>query len=49
MPVVSDGEQKRLEGIITDRDLCCRMVAQKGFGNKNMRANGDAYSVQNLH
>ena len=28
VPVVSDGEQKRLEGIITDRDLCCRMVAQ---------------------
>lgn len=27
MPVVSDGESKRLIGIITDRDVCCRMVA----------------------
>jgi CBS domain-containing protein len=28
MPVVSDRESKRLEGIITDRDLCCSIVAQ---------------------
>jgi CBS domain-containing protein len=27
MPVVSDGEGKRLEGMITDRDLCCGIVA----------------------
>jgi len=28
MPVVSDRESKRLEGIITDRDLCCSIVAE---------------------
>lgn len=27
MPVVSDRESQRLEGIITDRDLCCSIVA----------------------
>ena len=27
MPVVSDGESKRVEGMITDRDLCCGIVA----------------------
>jgi CBS domain-containing protein len=27
VPVVSDLESKRLEGIITDRDLCLRLVA----------------------
>jgi CBS domain-containing protein len=27
LPVVSPGEPKRLVGIITDRDLCCRIVA----------------------
>jgi len=27
MPVVSDGEARRLEGMITDRDLCCGIVA----------------------
>jgi CBS domain-containing protein len=28
MPVISDGDSERLEGIITDRDLCCAIVAQ---------------------
>jgi CBS domain-containing protein len=28
MPVISDGDSKRLEGIITDRDLCCGIVAE---------------------
>ena len=27
MPVVSDGKGKRLEGMITDRDLCCGIMA----------------------
>jgi len=27
MPVVSDGDAKRVEGMITDRDLCCGIVA----------------------
>jgi len=27
MPVVTDGESQRLEGIITDRDLCCSIIA----------------------
>jgi len=27
LPVVSDGAGKRLEGIVTDRDLCCTVVA----------------------
>jgi CBS domain-containing protein len=27
MPVVSDGDAKRLEGMITDRDLCCGIMA----------------------
>lgn len=28
VPVVSDLESKRLEGIVTDRDLCVRLVAE---------------------
>jgi CBS domain-containing protein len=28
VPVVSDLESKRLEGIVTDRDLCLRLIAQ---------------------
>jgi CBS domain-containing protein len=27
LPVVSDGDKRILEGIITDRDLCCGIVA----------------------
>lgn len=27
LPVVSDSATKRLEGIVTDRDLCCSVVA----------------------
>jgi CBS domain-containing protein len=27
LPVVSDGDSGRLVGIITDRDLCCRILA----------------------
>jgi len=33
MPVLSDGESRRLEGIITDRDLCCGIMAE-GFDPK---------------
>src|ERR1700737_1080527 len=28
IPVIEDGASKRLIGIITDRDLCCRIVAE---------------------
>jgi len=28
LPVVADGDSPRLVGIITDRDLCCTIVAQ---------------------
>jgi CBS domain-containing protein len=28
MPVLSDGESRRLEGIVTDRDLCCGIMAE---------------------
>ena len=28
LPVVSDSVTKRLEGIVTDRDLCCSIVAE---------------------
>ncbi len=28
LPVIADGESNRLEGIITDRDLCCTIVAE---------------------
>ncbi len=28
LPVISDGDSHRLVGIITDRDLCCTIVAQ---------------------
>jgi CBS domain-containing protein len=28
IPVVSDLTSRRLEGILTDRDLCCRIVAE---------------------
>jgi CBS domain-containing protein len=28
LPVVSDSINRRLEGIVTDRDLCCAVVAQ---------------------
>src|SRR5437868_8927251 len=28
MPVLSDGDSRRLEGIITDRDLCCGIIAE---------------------
>jgi len=28
LPVVSDSVTKRLEGIVTDRDLCCSVVAE---------------------
>lgn len=28
MPVVADGDSGRLLGIITDRDLCCRILAE---------------------
>jgi CBS domain-containing protein len=28
MPVLSDRESRRLEGIITDRDLCCSIMAK---------------------
>ena len=27
LPVVSDGVGRKLEGIVTDRDLCCTVVA----------------------
>jgi CBS domain-containing protein len=27
LPVVSDSTNRRLEGIVTDRDLCCSVVA----------------------
>jgi CBS domain-containing protein len=27
MPVIADRESQRVEGIITDRDLCCQIVA----------------------
>jgi CBS domain-containing protein len=27
LPVVSDGVSRKLEGIVTDRDLCCTIVA----------------------
>ena len=30
IPVVSDLESKRLEGIVTDRDLCVRVIAAGG-------------------
>jgi CBS domain-containing protein len=33
MPVLSDRESRRLEGIITDRDLCCSIMA-KGLDPK---------------
>jgi len=28
LPVVSDAERRRLEGIVTDRDLCCSVLAE---------------------
>jgi CBS domain-containing protein len=28
MPVVADGESKKLLGIVTDRDVCCHIVAE---------------------
>jgi CBS domain-containing protein len=28
LPVIADGESNQLEGIITDRDLCCTIVAE---------------------
>jgi CBS domain-containing protein len=28
LPVVSDAEYRRLEGIVTDRDLCCSVIAE---------------------
>jgi CBS domain-containing protein len=28
LPVVSDASSRRLEGIVTDRDLCCAIVAE---------------------
>jgi len=28
MPVLSDGGSRRLEGIVTDRDLCCGIMAE---------------------
>jgi CBS domain-containing protein len=27
LPVIADKESQRLEGIITDRDLCCQIIA----------------------
>jgi HSP20 family protein len=36
MPVVSDGEQKRLEGIITDRDLCCPRIRPEVHPNRSL-------------
>jgi CBS domain-containing protein len=27
LPVISEGESERLVGIVTDRDLCCRVLA----------------------
>jgi len=34
VPVVQDQESRRLTGIITDRDLCCSVIAQ-GLDPKN--------------
>ncbi|HEV2495715.1 MAG TPA: CBS domain-containing protein [Terriglobia bacterium] len=31
VPVVSDLNTRRLEGIVTDRDLCCTVVAEASF------------------
>jgi CBS domain-containing protein len=31
LPVVSDSTNRRLEGIVTDRDLCCSVVAGAKF------------------
>src|SRR6476661_4990554 len=28
LPVIADGESNQLEGIISDRDLCCTIVAE---------------------
>lgn len=28
VPVVSDQQSKRLEGVVTDRDLCCTVIAE---------------------
>jgi len=42
--VISDGESKRLEGIITDRDLCCSIVAE-GLDPKTTRI--EAYITRN--
>jgi len=28
LPVVSDAEHRKLEGIVTDRDLCCVVIAE---------------------
>jgi len=32
LPVVSDSTNRRLEGIVTDRDLCCSVVAGAKLG-----------------
>lgn len=29
IPVIADGDSRRLVGIITDRDLCCTIIAQR--------------------
>jgi CBS domain-containing protein len=28
VPVIAEGDSRRLSGLITDRDLCCRVVAE---------------------
>jgi CBS domain-containing protein len=45
VPVICDGESQRLVGIITDRDICCNIVA-KGLDPRTTLI--DAYITRNL-
>ena len=41
LPVVSDGMNRRLEGIVTDRDLCCTIVAGAQLAESHSRRRRD--------
>ena len=32
LPVLSDAQNRKLEGIVTDRDLCCAVIAEAKLG-----------------
>ena len=49
LPVVSDGVVRKLEGIVTDRDLCCTVVANAKLAEATRVAEAHDKQPSHMH